>query len=124
MDSPKPRILLVDDLVPMLTLYKHLLEGAGYEIESAADGLSAIESLERGRPDLLVTDLHMPGAGGDAVMEAGRRLYPDLKVIILSGEDSAQASDELKAAESLGPDLVLNKPIPVPALLKAVKGVL
>ena len=52
---------------------------------TAADGLSALEMLRREKPDLLFTDIQMPGADGLAVIAAVRSEFPDMQVTILSG---------------------------------------
>ena len=81
------RILLVDDEAPLLDLLKRYLERLGYEVDSC---LSAEDALVRfqeepGRYSLVLTDLTLPGMGGDAMLAEMRLTEPKLKAIIASG---------------------------------------
>jgi len=81
------RILLVDDEAPLLDLLKRYLERLGYEVEAC---LTPAEALQRFEADpanysLVLTDLKLPGMGGDQMLSQMRALEPRLRAIISSG---------------------------------------
>jgi CheY-like chemotaxis protein len=66
------RVLLVDDEPELLDVWSFALEFAGYEVARAYDGQTALLAVERQVPDLLVTDLMMPGMNGEDLCRAMR----------------------------------------------------
>ena len=87
-EGPPPetsRILVVEDEAVTRTLVTAVLAQEGYQVATANDGKKAIELLERGRYDLVITDLEMPGANGVEVLLAVRRVDPQCPVIIITG---------------------------------------
>jgi CheY-like chemotaxis protein/LmbE family N-acetylglucosaminyl deacetylase len=108
-DHPRKRILLVEDDVDQAHLVKFLLEENGaLGVTLAQDGLSAVRLLEERDWELLITDINLPGADGVEVVEASRRLRPDLPILATTGytgpEYGARARDR-------GADAVLIKPL-------------
>jgi two-component system, NtrC family, response regulator AtoC len=83
MDS-RGRILIVDDEANARTALAELLRDEGYQIETAADGFKALPKLEEFGPDLLLTDLKMPGMDGIDLMRKAREAYPDLAVVVMT----------------------------------------
>jgi len=78
------RILLVDDDTAILRLLATSL--SDYDLTFAHDGGQAWMLAQRdGKPDLLVTDYMMPSLFGDELIASLRRLWPDLKVLVLTG---------------------------------------
>jgi CheY-like chemotaxis protein len=79
-------VLVVDDEPHVLSVAARSLERSGFHVLRASDGRSALEMLDgHGPPDLVLTDLMMPGMGG---IELGRRLkerWPALPVLYMSG---------------------------------------
>lgn len=84
-----PRILIVDDDPLVRETLHAFLEDAGYTVVSAVDGYEAAELLSTEPPDLLVTDVVMPGLVGWSLLARARRIKPDLPVLLLSGIQSA-----------------------------------
>ncbi|WP_448940864.1 response regulator transcription factor [Micrococcus luteus] len=80
------RIVLADDEKLLRTALATLLEmEGGIRVEEvAADGDEAVEAVRRIDPDLLVTDMEMPGLDGVAAVEALRETHPDLPVVMLT----------------------------------------
>jgi len=64
MAMEKGSILVVDDEANARTALAELLRDEGYRVETAADGFKALGKIEEFSPDLLLTDLKMPGMGG------------------------------------------------------------
>ncbi|HYD78266.1 MAG TPA: response regulator [Paucimonas sp.] len=59
-DDGTRRVLVVEDSITSRLLLKHILEGAGYRVETAADGLDALPKLRHGKFDAVVSDIEMP----------------------------------------------------------------
>jgi two-component system, cell cycle sensor histidine kinase and response regulator CckA len=81
------RILLVDDEAPLLDLLKRYLERLGYEVEACltpADALQCFEA-DPSRYALVLTDLTLPGMGGDEMITRMRAIAPTVRVIVSSG---------------------------------------
>jgi DNA-binding response OmpR family regulator len=86
----KNKILIVEDDHDIATALRDRLEMLGFEIETAYDGVSALERLEETQPDLMLLDLHLPRLSGFEVLEhmAARRTQAsspyDVPVIIMT----------------------------------------
>lgn len=78
------RIVLADDHPMMLAGLRKLLEPGLEVVETVNDGLALLASAERWRPDLVITDVTMPGLDGIEVTRRLRAALPDVKVLILS----------------------------------------
>jgi DNA-binding response OmpR family regulator len=63
-----------------------VLEAAGYEVLTAADGLEALHALDEALPDLIVSDLRMPNMSGFEFLAVVRNRFPQISTIALSGE--------------------------------------
>jgi CheY-like chemotaxis protein len=80
--------LVVDDSMLIRHTVCRFLEERGYEVESASNGHEALEALEALRPNIIITDLHMPTMDGHALIAALRQapLTRDTAVIVLAGK--------------------------------------
>ena len=104
------RVLVIDDDEEHRTLIKAMLVSVGHEVEEAADGAEGLKLFGKRAPDLVFTDIHMPGLDGHEVISALRVADGKVPIIAVSG-GSAIAKDELllKAAQ-LGAVEVIVKP--------------
>jgi excisionase family DNA binding protein len=114
--SDHPRILVVDDESSIRDLLAKTLALAEYDVDTAADGRSALERLRLYPYDLLIADLKMPGIDGLNVIREAKRLKSDLPVIIITGYSTETAAIE---AVNLGVSGYLTKPFRVPQVLAA-----
>lgn len=80
------RVLFVDDEPAVRTTSAAVLEAAGYEVLTAADGLEALHALDEALPDLIVSDLRMPNMSGFEFLAVVRNRFPQISTIALSGE--------------------------------------
>jgi len=115
-----PRLLVVDDEPAIRLLLAANLQEFGYAVTEATDADAAVACLEGGlRPDLLVTDLTMPGRDGLQLIAAARALLPALPAILLTGHpgDAAPTSGE-------GPFALLRKPVDASALARRIAELL
>jgi DNA-binding NtrC family response regulator len=87
-----PRVLLVDDESGILDTLKILFKGEGYEVQVASSGKEAMSALDQDRPDLVLTDIRMPGASGLEVLTKARAVDPELPVILMTAQASLQSA--------------------------------
>ncbi len=122
-DVDNKKILLADDVELFLELQKTFLRRESFDIVTARTGLDAVELASTHRPDIIITDLHMPGMNGD---EACRRIKADpelcgIPVIIVT---SAGKPEEQEQCQKSGCDAVLLKPINRTQFLATVRSFL
>ncbi|GEM_PF-4924430 len=116
-------VLLVEDDAPAREGLKLILEGCGYSVIPATDGIDGIRKFADFNPDLVLTDIRMPKKGGISLVADLRRMRPDVKIIAMSGECGVDA-DFVSVAMALGADLGLYKPFDADQLTLAVHVVL
>jgi CheY-like chemotaxis protein len=120
MDARKPRILIVDDLEDHRELLSQVLVDFGYAVTSAGNGRAALESIEGGRPDLVLLDLWMPEMDG-AELLSRLRSHEDPEVVripvVLMTADPTAAPEQTAGAL---PDFTLSKPFGLKELRQAV----
>ncbi len=80
------RLLVVDDDEAIREIISAMLTEQGYEIVTAEDGQQALELLPQFRPHLVVTDMRMPRMSGDELVRIMRESFPQLPIIVVSGE--------------------------------------
>lgn len=106
----KARVLVIDDGITMRMYYRDVLEGAGFEVEEAVNGLEGVERAMTQAFDLLVVDVNMPKMDGYEVIRTVREdanlcLIP---VLTISTED--KEIDAVKAYEA-GANFYMTKPV-------------
>ncbi len=106
----KGRILIVDDEVNARTALVELLRDEGYGVEAAADAFKALGKIAEFAPDLVVTDLKMPGMDGLQLLAKLRDGDPDLPVIVMTAFGEVETA--VKAMRSGARDY-LSKPVNV-----------
>lgn len=112
-------ILLVEDDKGLQKYIKELLLDNGFSVQVAADGIEALNTLEKNLPDLMVLDLGLPNMGGEAVCMEVRKKYPELSVIILTAKDSIT---DIVNGLNLGADDYMTKPFVADELLARIKA--
>jgi DNA-binding NtrC family response regulator len=101
-------ILLIDDDPLLLSSLAQFFERRGWNVGCALDGRTGVEMYERDAPDLVLTDLEMPGLSGLQVVDVLRSHDPDAIVLLLTGHgDIATAVEALR----LGAENFLTKPV-------------
>ncbi len=117
----KPKILIVDDSALTRRTLRHILEGAGYEVAEASDGLNALERYFVEKPAIVMLDLLMKGMYGLEVLTKLRELDPNAKVIVVSADIQASSHDLVQEA---GGAAFVNKPFDKHDILKVIGDVL
>ncbi len=115
------RILLVEDEIRLADFVRLGLSEAGYQVEWAATGESAVETIQNSDFDLVILDIMLPGMDGLSVLEHIRARPVPPPVIILSG--LGQLNDRVRGLE-LGADDYLAKPFAFAELLARVRALL
>jgi two-component system KDP operon response regulator KdpE len=111
------RILIVDDETQIRRLLQTGLGGHGYEVESAADGLEAVQKAMMWRPDVILLDLGLPKLSGLEVCRS-IRTWSSVPIIVLSVRDTER--DKITALD-LGADDYLTKPFGLGELLARIR---
>jgi CheY-like chemotaxis protein len=118
-----PRILVVDDDDNMRRLIKTILARRGHHVVEAGSGAEGLVKFEEEQPDLVITDIVMPGGGGlDLLSELRRRDLP-VKALIVSGK-RVQLDAELLALARQGAIACIDKPFTPAALAEAVRSLI
>ena len=115
------KILLVDDSGLARRSARRTLEGAGYEVVEAEDGLGALERYFTDKPDVVLLDLVMKGMYGLEVLGKLREMDPDARVIVVSADIQTSSRDLVAEAGARG---FLNKPARPEDMLGAVRAAL
>jgi DNA-binding response OmpR family regulator len=115
------RVLVVDDDATVRDVVARYLGDAGYRVEVAADGESALESAASDRPDAVVLDLMLPGTDGLAVCRALRAGQPSPAIVMLTA--LGEEDDRIRGLE-LGADDYVSKPFSPRELVLRVGSVL
>jgi CheY-like chemotaxis protein len=90
MRTRKARILIVEDDVQIRLLLCTILEEAGYIVRPAADGFAALEEMRAESPDILLSDLYMPGMSGFELLSIVRHQFPTTRVVAMSSAFSGE----------------------------------
>jgi DNA-binding NtrC family response regulator len=86
------KILVVDDETAILETLQILFRGAGYDVAVADSGPKALAALGGEKPDIVLTDIRMPGAGGLDVLSEARAVDPEMPVILMTAQASLQTA--------------------------------
>lgn len=111
MNTSSKRILIVDDDPSVRSVLRQDLEDCGYGVDIADNGETAMKAIEQGPiPDIVITDLIMPGRDGFDTIAEITRSYPDIKVIAISGGGGRKVANNFEKAKSLGSHAIFQKP--------------
>jgi DNA-binding response OmpR family regulator len=105
----RARILVVEDDTTLAALYRNALRFAGFDVDAAQNGVTALWYIDQAPPNAIVLDLHLPGIRGIA---ARPDLY-QIPVIVVTGSDAQQVVAQANA--------ILPKPVDVGRLVSLVE---
>lgn len=123
-DTPaKPRvptaatILVVDDERVVTDMLSRVLEKQGYRVLRADSAVSALAILEEQAVDIMVSDIHMPGMNGLELTKQASQTYPDLSIVLMTGN---YLKHDRRDALAAGADGYVTKPFKNQTLLDLV----
>ena len=114
---PKPRVLIVDDETNIVSSLHGILEDEGYQIDTADDGVEALEHVQSDPPDLVLLDIWLPGMDGIEVLKTIKTYHPEIEVLIMSGHGTI---DTAVKATKLGAFDFIEKPFSLDQLVQSV----
>lgn len=88
-NANRARVMVVDDDTLMREVLKALLRDEGFQVVGEArDGPGALSLVERTQPDIVCLDVNMPGLSGIDVLKSIRQKFPDIRVVMITGDSS------------------------------------
>src|ERR1051326_5606685 len=117
--NSSPRILIIEDELPMRTALADCLEAEGYRVLTAANGEAGLERAIQEKPDLVLLDIMMPRLDGYAVCAELRRRSNPVPILMLTAK--GQVEDRVKGLD-VGADDYLVKPFSTEELLGRVRA--
>jgi two-component system nitrogen regulation response regulator NtrX len=112
------RILIADDDQVSRETIADFLQDEGYEVHFAANGHEAVAALAVFQPELVLTDLHMPGLSGLDVLQHVRTVFPQTLVFICTSETAIEV---MQTAQQLGAHAYVNKPLNLDEMLLRIE---
>jgi CheY-like chemotaxis protein len=117
----RDRILVVDDDRDACELLGLVLGEAGYTVEAADNGFQALSMVASKHPDLVLTDLQMPGMNGLELIRRIRAIDPSVPVVLTTG---LETQNLCTAASAYGAEACLEKPVNLDELLWTIDSTL
>lgn len=117
-------ILIIDDDEALRGTMRRILERRGHDVLEAGDGREGMALFRARGPDVVVTDLIMPGQEGIETILQIREEYPGARVLAVSGGGSVAPGGPLSDAVEFGADASLAKPFSIEQLQQAVERLL
>ncbi len=115
------QILIIDDEPQIRSLLTLILEREGFNVIVASDGKEGIKLFQEEKPDIVITDLIMPGKEGIETIRELKKENPILPIIAMSGGGRNAPDSYLQMAKLLGANAVFEKPFEKEVFLNAVK---
>ncbi len=121
MRNANETILIVDDNPRLLTAVQQVLEGEGYHVLTATDGLEALTLMQQTRPDLIIADIAMPRMNGYQLYERVSQ-NPNWVMIPFIFLTARGLDSDIRYGKEIGVDDYLVKPVEPDDLLAATRG--
>ena len=114
-------ILIIDDDVKFLKMFRQMLERAGYEVVTAPNGKVGTKLFREDPTELIITDIFMPEKEGIETIIELKREFPTVKIIAISGGGRKGNFKYLEAVEALGATCSFSKPFERQEMLEAIR---
>lgn len=110
-EDRKKHVLTVEDASLVRMYYREALEGSGFDVDEALNGLEALEKLLTGPVDLLIVDVNMPQMDGLTFVKTLRRQAPEIASIPVLITSTESSPEDIQAARKAGANFYLIKPV-------------
>jgi two-component system, chemotaxis family, chemotaxis protein CheY len=114
-------VLVIDDEPALRKTLRIALQGAGYRVIDAEDGLAGVKQFEQTHPDIVLVDMIMPAMEGVETIISLRKLRPDVRIVAMSGGGRLDATDVLRMADRFGTKATIAKPFRMAYILEIVR---
>jgi DNA-binding NtrC family response regulator len=122
MNTPKAKILIIDDEAPFRFVLEKALSAEGYEVKTAENGELAVDLADSEPFDLMMIDLIMPQKDGFQTIVSLRESHPETRMIAMSGGCGIGATNYLRMAGKIGHCPTLAKPFSKMDMLEAIES--
>jgi len=112
------KILVIDDEKPTLSMFRLFLDAYGYSVYTAENGTEGLAIFQKEKPEIVLTDIKMPGIDGLAVLQRIKEVAPKTAVIVITGHGDTALAEQAVALDAVD---FINKPIKKEALDAALK---
>lgn len=112
------KMLVVDDEEEICEFLKAFFEEKNFQVKTATSGEAAIQEVQKGLPQVVLLDIHMPGMGGMRVLKEIKLKFPQVKVIMVT---ALETREKIEEAMRLGADNYITKPLSLEYLERDVK---
>lgn len=119
-----PRVLIVEDDTGMNEYIGEILARKGFQVSSAYNGFTGLESIRSSPPHVVILDIFMPEKDGLEMLVELRRFSEGLPVLVISGKQHLLSGCSMELARQLGATDVLSKPFTPKALLDRVSALI
>jgi YesN/AraC family two-component response regulator len=116
------KVLVIDDDNFIRELILEILKAQDFEVHEACNAFEGLKVLKEVKPDLIITDIHMPEMTGIELIARIKKAGVIVKIIVISGEFMKEGTNFLSEARNLGVDAVMKKPISETSLRVTVKS--
>jgi CheY-like chemotaxis protein len=123
-DGQVALILLIDDDGFYRSVIRQILEDGGHQVVEAQDGPEGLGLFRTQKPDLVITDMRMPGFDGGEVIRHLRRMDSKARIVAVSGAATFYNIDYMRLAKDVGADAILRKLDPLDRVLIEINEVL
>jgi two-component system response regulator HydG len=120
-EKPRPRVVVADDEASARSGLGTLLRDEGFDVVLTEDGASALAQVQESAPDILVTDLRMPGMDGIELLRRSREAQPELIVVLMTA--FAEVETAVRAMQE-GAEHYLTKPLQIDELVLVLRRAL
>jgi len=112
------KILVIDDEKPTLAMFRLFLDAYGYSVYTAENGAEGLAIFQKEKPEIVLTDIKMPGVDGLAVLQRIKEVAPQTAVIVITGHGDSALAEQAVALDAVD---FIHKPIKKEALDAALK---